>query len=217
MKRFWNTFCAWLTPGVRGVLCVLAAAYAADLGDRFTHACNLRGWLALSGADFWRGQVWRIITYPLLPVSPLDFFINGILIIMLGRWLERHWSRGQLWTCCGVAAVGAGLVKVLLQPFDALSLSGAAPLVFGLLAAWGWLAGREKVSFGFGEMTARQAALLAAAASFLMILLSAGLVQAVILLSGGAIALGYLWLRLKLLLRRESWIVKSERMSRLEL
>jgi membrane associated rhomboid family serine protease len=217
MRRFWNRFCAWLTPGVRTLLCILTVAYLATLLASFAHVCDLGGWLTLNSADFWRGQVWRMITYPLLPMSVLNFLVNAVMIIVLGRWLERHWSRGQLWTYCLIAVAGAGLVKVLLQPAGPLPLSGATPLVFGLLAALGWFSGPEKVSLGFCEVTQRQAALLVGVIGFLMILFSAGLLQALILVSGGVVGLGYLWLRLKMLMRRESRVAKSERMSRLEL
>jgi membrane associated rhomboid family serine protease len=218
MKRLWHRFLASLTPGVRVLLCLLSAVYLAAVIGKFSHAYDLNHWLAVSGPNFWHGQVWGLITYPLLPMAILDFVFNSLMIVLLGGLLERIWSRAEFWTYCAVAAVGAGLARVILQFSNPFPMTGMAPVVFGLLAAWGNLFGHEKVPFVFfGEMTVWQLALLAAAISFVTALFSTGLVNAIIMLAGGLTGLLYLWLRSKILMTRESRVVHSERINRLEL
>ena len=218
MKHFWPRCLAALTPGVRVLLCLLSAVYLAAVIGNYSHAYDLNRWLAVSGPNFWRGQIWELITYPLLPLAVLDFVFNSLMIILLGGLLERAWSRAEFWTYCAVTAIGAGLAKVILQFSNPVPMTGMTPVVFGLLAAWGNLFGSEKILLVvFGEMTVWQLALLAAAISFLATLFSTGLVSAIILLAGGVTGLLYLWLRLKILMARESRIVHSERINRLEL
>lgn len=188
-------------------------------GDgKFSHAYDLYRWLGVSGPNFWHGQVWELITYPLLPMTALDFVFNSLMIVLLGGLLERIWSRAEFWTYCAVAAVGAGLARVVLQFSSPFPMTGMAPVVFGLLAAWGYLLGQERVPFAFfGEIIVWQLALLAGATGFVTTLFSTGLVNALILLAGGLTGLLYLWLRSKILMTRESRVVHSERINRLEL
>jgi membrane associated rhomboid family serine protease len=107
---------------------------------------------------------------------------------------------------------------VALQPSNPSLLTGAGPVVFGLLAAWARLYGREQIRLGFiGQTTARQAALLLAAITFLTMAASAGLVGAAVALSGGLVGWLYLSLRWKFNLTRRSRTMTLERMGRLEL
>jgi membrane associated rhomboid family serine protease len=207
-----------LTPGVRVLLCLLVAVYLAAISGRLLQAFDLYGWLALSGFKFWSGQLWRLVTYVLLPAGFLDFIMNGIVLIMLGGTLERHWSRGDLWFYCIVAVAGAGVAKVVLQFSNPLPLVGAAPMMFGLLIAWGFLCGRKIISLVFfGEMMVWKLVVVSSAASFLIMFLTAGLVTAIIMAAGGLSGLLYLWLKHKWLMSRPSRVVHSERINRLEL
>ena len=215
MNRFWNQFLATLTPGVRILLAVLTATALAAFIGRATVDFNLDEWLALTAQQFWHGQIWRLVTYALLPAGILNFIMNAFALIILGGWLERVRSRGELWIICAVSASGAGLAAVLL-PFA--QLTGAGPMMFGLLAAWCFHCGHEKVSvFPFGEMTVRQLALAAAAASLLFTAISAGWQMATVMAAGGLSGWLYAWLWQKWLMSRASRVVPSERISRLEL
>ena len=218
MRLIWHRFLPSLTPGVRAVLVVLAAVYLAEAIGVWTSAYSLSAWLALSGPGFWHGRVWAVITFVLVPAGILGLLFNGMMIACLGPLIERAWSRGELWSYCLITATGAGLVKVALQPSNPALLIGAAPVVFGLLAAWARLYGREEIRLGFiWQTTARRAALLLAAITFLMMVMSAGLVVAIVTLSGGLVGWLYLSLRWKVNLARRSRTVTSDRMSRLEL
>src|ERR1035437_1481603 len=176
MKIFRQRFLASLTPGVQWLLCLLAAIYLAAVIGKLFQAFDLYGWLALSGPKFWSGQIWRLATYALLPLGILDFVMNSVALVMLGGILERHWSRGELWVYCIVAAAGAGFIKVVLQYSSPQPLIGAAPMMFGLRVAWGFLCGRENISLiPFGDMTVWKLVFVASAISFLIMFFTAGL------------------------------------------
>jgi len=218
MRLIWQRFLQSLTPGVRTALIVLAAAYLAEVIGLWSSAYNLSAWLALSGPAFWKGRVWLAITYVLLPAGILDLLFNGMMIACLGPLIERVWSRCEFWFYCLITAIGAGLAKVTLQPSNPSLLIGAGAVVFGLLAAWTRFYGREEIRLGLiWQTTARRAALLLAAITFLMLVASAGLVDAVVTLSGGLAGWLYLSLRWKVNLTCRSRAVTSQRISRLEL
>jgi membrane associated rhomboid family serine protease len=218
VKRFWRQFQASLKPGVRVLLGVLTSVYLAAVIGRLARAFDLNAVLSLNGPQFRGGQIWRIATYPLVPSGLMNFIMNGLALLILGGLIERVRTRWELWLICAVSTVGAGLAKVLLQSSGFVSLAGLGPVVFGLLAAWCFHCGHEKVSiFPFGEVTVRQLAFLAGTASLLATAFSAGWSTAVILLAGGLSGWVYVWLNHKRLMSRESRVVRSGRINRLEL
>lgn len=209
---------ASLTPGVRVILLLWLAGWLATTAGQWFHLFDLPGWLALDGPHFWHGQIWRLVTYALLPLGIMDLIMNSFALVILGGIIERHWTRGQLWTYCLVAAAGAGLVKVLLEWTSPVALCGATPLVFGLLIAWGFLCGRESIRlFFFGETTVWKLVLIAGAVSFLALFFTGGLLPALITVAGGLTGFVYLWLKHQWLMNRAGSVVHSERIHRLEL
>ena len=218
MRSLWHKCLDFMLPGTRVLLGLLAVAYLSAFIGKWFQVFDLFGWLALSGPKFWSGQIWRLVTYALLPAGILDFLMNGIALVMLGGVLERHWSRGEFWLYCLVAAAGAGGAKVLPQFSNPLPLVGTAPMMFGLLIGWGFLCGRQSlVIVPFGEMTVWKLVLVAGTVSFLIMFFTAGLVTAIIMSAGGLTGWLYLWLKHKWLMSRASRVAHSERMSRLEL
>jgi membrane associated rhomboid family serine protease len=218
MKSLWHRVLELLTPGIRVVLGLLSVGCLASIIGTFSGLYDLDRWLALSGPGFWSGQVWQIITYVVLPGSLFNFLMNALMIVLLGRSLERVWSRREVWFYCVVVTAGTGLAKVLFQFSLPSSIAGSAPLVFGLIAAWGFLFRNEKISLGWGgEMTVGLVAFLAGVVNFVVILFSAGLSNALIMLGGGLAGLLYLWLQARMIMARTSRIVQSERIQRLEI
>ena len=220
MRGAWHQISGWLTPGVCVVLGLLTASFLAAFTGTLSAAYNLSALLGLNGPAFWHGRVWLAMTYVLVPAGVLDFLVNAAMIAWLGSFLECTWSRREFWSYCLIVVLGGGLVKVCLQPFSAGVLTGATPLVFGLLAARVRLCGTEIGSLGLGFLPAmpiRRIFLLVAAISFALLVASAGLLNAIIMLGGGAVGWFYLSLRWKFNLARRSRPVTSERMSRLEL
>jgi len=218
MRNIWQRFQMMLTPGVRWLLGLLTLAYLAAVIGYAVHAFDLYGWLPLSGTKFWDGQIWRLATYALLPFGLLDFVMNGVALVMLGGMLERHWSRSEFWLYCLVAVTGAGVAKVLLQFSSPMPLTGAAPMMFGLLLAWGFLCGHETINLlVIGGITVWKLVLGAAVLGLLIMFMTAGLVTALIMAAGGLTGWLYLWLKHKWLMSRASRVTHSDRMSRLEL
>lgn len=207
-----------LTPGTKILLGLLAATYLTSVIGKTTHSFDLYDWLALSGSKFMSGQVWRLVTYALLPCGVLDFAMNCIALVMLGGLLERHWPRAELWLYCVATTAGGGLSKVILQYSSPTPMTGVAPMLFGLLIAWGVLCGRETINLlVVGEITVWKLVLGTAATGLLMMFLSAGLAMMLVLASGGFTGWFYLWLKQKWLLGRPSRVAHSERINRLEL
>ncbi len=218
MKTVWHRFIGPLTPGVRLIMLILAVAGLTALIGMFSRTYDLYHWLALDGPRFWHGWVWALFTYALLPATLWDFLFNWILILFVGVWLERVWTRWELGSCCLLAVLTVGLLKVAIQPASPLLIVGTAPVVFGLLAAWGRLFPYEKILFWFiWETTVRQAAMLMIIISFVIMLPWAGLVNAGIMLGGAPAGWCFVWLRGKMMRHGDSRVVSSERMGRLEL
>lgn len=130
-----------LTPGAALFVAVMALAF---LGAA-TGLLNLYPRLALSPAAVWRGEVWRLFTYPFFPAGPLDLLMGGWAVLWLGAWLEREWSALECWLYGGVGTTAAGALACLLFPRVEASLGGSAILVACLLAAWFRLCGHRRV------------------------------------------------------------------------
>jgi len=215
MKMFWQRFVAALTPGVRVLLILLTVIYLASITGKLTSLINLSNWLAARSQDFWHGQIWRLVTYASLPMGAIDFALNAFALILLGAQLERHWTRGELWLFCVIAAAGAGFAQIL---FASTSPTGAAPVMFALLIAWAFVCGHETLNFPvLGQMRVQPAVFVFAAVSLGITFITTGLLRTFIMASGGLTGWLYLWLRHKWLMTRASRAVQSERITRLEL
>ena len=120
-----------------------------------------------------------------------------------------------MWRLCVVAASGAGLTHIVLSSSP---MTGAGPMLLGLLVAWAWACGNEIVSIPcLGPISARRLALIAGVAGVAGALLNAGWIRATVCSSGGASAWIYLWWNHQRIMRRPGRAVGSERMSHLEL
>ena len=215
MKTFWQRFIAQLTPGSRTLLALLTAVYLTSSIGGLTHAFDLPAWLAASAPDFWRGQLWRAVSYALLPNGILDFLTNGLALALLGAQLECQWTRGRLWRYCAIATSGAGLTHIFLS---SRPMTGAAPMLFGLLVAWALECGHQPAQFPlFGEMTVRRVVLIFAVISLAIMFFTAGLARTAVMAAGGFTGGLYLWGRHKWLMSRSGRAVESSRINRLEL
>ena len=218
MKTAWHRFIAPVTAGARVVLLILTVAYVIALFGVFSHSYDLYSPLALSAPDFWHGKFWQIATYALLPAGIFDFLFNWVMILFLGTCLEKLWSRWRLWSYCLVSVIGAGLLKVLLGAAHPQLMVGTTPVVFGLLAAWGYLCANERVLLWFlWEMPVRQGAIILTIFSALLMLPCAGPITVLIMLFASVTVLVALWFEKAVLHAQRSRTVVSERMGRLEL
>lgn len=109
----------------------------------------IRGLPLLSGA-VWQGQIWRLVTWPLLNGPDLWFALSMLMLFFFGREVERVLGRVGLLKFTG--GVAAALVAItLLLPGGGLAGSDllgfgiflafaimhpGAPMFFGLQAKW---------------------------------------------------------------------------------
>lgn len=219
MRAAYKQFIGPLTPGVRLMLLILTVFYVLTLAGELTHRWSVYPWVGLSGPAFWHGHIWKVVTYALVPASVLDALFNWVMILFMGSWLEREWTRGQMWLICLSSTLCTGLVWVLVRSSSELMLVGTTPIVFGMLAAWGWLCGHQRVLFWFmWDMSVRQVAIVMTIFSWLMMALAcAGPVIATIMLAGSVAGLLHIWIYLRLLRARPGQAIDSERIGRLEL
>jgi len=218
MKRFLSRLFGLLTPGVRDLLVVLTVSYLVVAIGSVLRVYDLYRWLALDPSAVWKGYVWQLFTYPLLPEGLINFIFNAIAIIWLGRQLEREWSRWELWSYCLLAATGAAAAKLLLSSWNAYPLTGTAGIVFGMLVAWLRLFGHERVMLlSLWETTIIQAGLLMITVGLLLMLLATGWVDTLVMFCGGLAGWLYLSLRWKLNREQPGQVAESGRIRRLEL
>ena len=216
MKSYWRRIQARLTPGVGDILWLLAVAGAVVLVCRWTGAAKVDDWLGAS-QNLWRGQVWRLVTYALLPGDGLGFLINLVALALVGPIVERQACRIEFLQFCGWATLGGGLVAAMLLPAGA-AYSGSGPLMFALFVAWWGGSGTEPAIipvFGFG--TLRELAWALVVINLIMAFIAGGWRSPVILIGGGFAGWLYLRLTQKRIRSRPSRAVVSERISRLEL
>jgi len=208
-----------ITPGTLVILGVLTFFFILRLVGSFTRLFDTMDWFALTGPGFWKGRVWTMVTYALVPASILELLFNWTFIVFIGCYLERVWSKGQLWVVSTLSIIVVGSVKVLLFPSNPGILVGTAPVVFGLLAAWGWVFAHERVLFWFmWEMSIRQAAILFIGISYVVMAFSCtGFLDATIMACGALGGLGYVWVHQNLVRAQPSRTVTSNRIGRLEL
>lgn len=218
MKRFLSRLFGLLTPGVRVLLLALTASYLIAAIGNVLRAYNLYRWLALDPSAVWKGFVWQLFTYPLLPEGLMSFISNAIAIVWLGRHLEREWSRWELWSYCLLAATGTAAAKLLLSSWNGYPLTGTAGIVFGMLVAWLRLFGHEKMMFmSLWQTTILQAGLLMTAVGLLLMLITTGWVDTLVMFCGGLAGWLYLSLRWKLNREQPGQVSESGRIRRLEL
>ena len=216
-----------IPKGMLLFLLIYALSFPALLIEHYGfHAGVVEDGIGLSAALVWKGQLWRMLSYALFDGGAVSWAINLFWLVALTSILARDWSAMNFWIFCLVAAFAGAVPIVLGFPRLAAPLLGGGAVVYGLLAAWVRLYGRERlVMMGIGEMTVRQAAatiaIVIAIISFAGTLACGGLWIAFIgvasLLCGALGGWAYLAIGDKRVMSRGSRIVESQRIGRLEL
>lgn len=127
-----------------GVGLLLALTVVSSLLVAFTsrHAEPLFGFASLVPEEVWRGQVWRLVTWPFIQPSPIGLLFTGFIFYWFGSDLALHWgSRRFVSVFAGVMAV-AGVATCLIARVDRSVLTqaylGAWALTAALTVAWGF-------------------------------------------------------------------------------
>lgn len=179
--------------------------------------------LALLPDAVWRGEVWRLLTWPLVLSGPLRLLLSCAVLYVFGGDLVAAWGSRRTWRYLAVVLLAAGagtsiLGWVLPGVWWHAHLGGTA-LVDALLLAWARQFPHQQVLiYFFLPMRGRQLVALVIVVAVLAALYY-GLARALPELLTIAAALAYLdrrprrlWLSLKLgWIRRKLRVVREDR------
>jgi membrane associated rhomboid family serine protease len=218
MKTVFRNFSSTLSNGAYLLLLLYAVGFPLAMAGHYARVFELYQWLDLSPALVWRGEIWRLVTYAFLPNGIIDWVISLFWMATLVGVLGRNWSTREIWAYSLITIVIGALVVAMVLPSRQDGVVGNAALIFGLLAAWYRLYGRERIILlGIGEMSVRQAALIVAIIEVLVSWFCLGWFVTLTMMCGGGAGWLYLFLRGKHALNRRSRTADSERIARLEL
>lgn len=121
------------------LILTLVLSLVVAFGDR--HAGSFFGLTALIPEAVWRGQVWRLVTWPFVEPSPFGLIFGCLFLYWFGGELGREWgSRRFLGVFAGIV-LAAALVTCLVARIDADVLDrryiGGWATGAALAVAWG--------------------------------------------------------------------------------
>ncbi|HEY4239395.1 MAG TPA: rhomboid family intramembrane serine protease [Kofleriaceae bacterium] len=99
---------------------------------------HLAHWLSLSPHDIFRGQVWRLATWPLVETGPLELIFTCAAIYKFGGDLAAQWGDRRLRRFAidvTLFAAVATCIVSLLSPIPVFRLGGWA-ITDALVIAW---------------------------------------------------------------------------------
>lgn len=133
---------------------------------------GIAGWLAFVPAYVVAGQVWRLVTWPLVQGQLFDLLFVAYMIWWLGRDLSYEWGeRTFLWRLLGIAVLSGAIATgvAFVWPAADAPYTGAWPIAVGFLFAWGLMhPGAEIRWFGILPMTGKLIAQLTVAGTVLL-------------------------------------------------
>ena len=147
----------WAVAGL--ILASALLSITAAIGNR-----NGASWMAegsmLVVPAVWRGQLWRLVTWPLFEFDPLGLLFACLTLYWFGGDLARGWGgRRFLGFYFGVAAAAAAVTCLLALIWPSLQLiphTGSWAVLSATIIAWGLLyPGRELRLYGLVRMTGR--------------------------------------------------------------
>ncbi len=218
MKAVFRNFFSALSNGAYLLLLIYAAAYPLMMAARYGRAVELGPWLDLSPTLCWRGEIWRLVSYGFVANGIIDWAVGLLWMVILVGVLGRNWSSRELWTYCLITILAGGLVIVIVTPGRQTGVVGNAALIFGLLAAWYHLNGRERIVVpGIGGIKVRQAVVIIAIIEGLIAFICLGWLVTLAMMIGGGAGWLYLCWRGKHASRPGSRLTRSNSPGRLEL
>lgn len=191
MKNFWNS----IPTGTRALALIsLLGFLTISLGGRMT-GVDLTTWISLDRSAILGLQVWRLVTYALIPGDLISVFFGTLFLVLIAPAVERAWSPGFFIAFFLTCAAASGLVFLLVlgdAPFGLLTNSGA---LMGLLVAWHQINRFQRfLLFGGPEVSAAVAALVTASFIVVPVALGCGWILTPGIVAGAPA--GWLFLRL---------------------
>jgi len=120
-------------PASVGLLLVLVAV--ATVGSWLARDL---AWAALVPGVLRSGQLWRLVTWPLVQEEPMALIFGGLTLYFFGPQLAYDWGEGRfLWTNL-VLTLGSAFLTLLVAALLGVGFSyvGIWPLVDGLILLW---------------------------------------------------------------------------------
>jgi membrane associated rhomboid family serine protease len=93
----------------RWIVLTLAASIVASLDGGW-----LTSWAALEPSSVWRGQLWRLATWPLIEPGPLSLIFTCVAIYKFGGELSSRWGDRRLRRFMVEIVLGAAIVTCVL-------------------------------------------------------------------------------------------------------
>lgn len=90
--------------------------------------------LAYHGEAIRQGQVWRLVTYMVVPGGFFPMLINGFVLWIIGRSMESMWGKARFLATFLLSGLGAATLMLLLVPVS-VGITGSSISIIGLLAA----------------------------------------------------------------------------------
>lgn len=204
-----------LAPKV--LVACFAVAFPLSAFGHWTKHFELYDWLGLCPALVWKGEVWTLFTYALLPICIIDWAFGIFWLMSLGAVLGRDMSTWQFSLLSILSAVGGGVAVCIVTPRMQGIVFGNAAIIFALTAAFYRFHKNENLLLlGLGEWSVRQLAILLGLINVLVLLFTAGWLLTLCMIFGGGIGWLYLLLISRRALTRQGQAVVSERTARLE-
>ena len=129
------TFGGRVPAAVGGLLAAVVAVSVAGALSR-----PVRDAALFSPVLVWRGEVWRLVTYPFLETDPLSLVLGGVMLWMFARDLSAAWGGGRLLQAFVGLAAGAALATSLLAlawpRLQVVVAAGPWPVIDALVVAW---------------------------------------------------------------------------------
>ncbi len=140
-QRERTSFLVWLLAAIVAGF-IVQNVFAVWIGSN-----SFERMLALSAGGLRQGQVWTLLTYPLLHGGILHLLLVGLGIYFLGREVVTHLGeRRMLWLTLGAVALG-GLAWFALHFNRPGVVMGATPILLCYLTVFACLFPNREISF----------------------------------------------------------------------
>ncbi len=109
---------------------------------------------AFSPEQIFAGEIWRLVTYPLVEGNALRLLISCVILYLFGLHYERVWGSKEYFRFAVIITIGAGVIAAILQKFIPLSsgsglYTGPHAFVDALLVYMVVKEPNSKILFGF--------------------------------------------------------------------